>query len=195
MLFSLACRLGQANIILDITTLKLISVVLVICHLVFGSKLINKKVLFHNDNQALILKRQTSKSQRVMSLLRPFIINCMLNNIVFRAVHIPTPTNHNAIADSISRKKQQLFRQAAPHAKTKPSPVPSSFQHFVCNRNLNLLSHHSQILWLSLQHTFQLRAYLTQQCDLTYQANIALQNFKVSKTKQTNFSYLSYCKV
>lgn len=73
--------------------------------LVFGSKLINKKVLFHNDNQALILKRQTSKSQRVMSLLRPFIINCMLNNIVFRAVHIPTPTNHNAIADSISRKK------------------------------------------------------------------------------------------
>lgn len=55
------------------------------------------------DSQVLvtILEKQTSTFQRVTFLLRPFIINGMLNNICFRAVHIPT--KHNTIADSISR--------------------------------------------------------------------------------------------
>lgn len=66
-----------------------------------------------------------------MFLLRPFIIDCMLHNICFRAVHIPT--KNNLIADSISRQQWQRFRQAAPQAQIKPVPVPNSFQHLISN--------------------------------------------------------------
>lgn len=94
------------------TTLELIPDVLALC--LWGVRLANKKVLFHIDNQALvtILNKQTSKSQGVMFLLCPFIIDCMLHNICFRVVHIPT--KNNIIADSISRQQWQYFRQAAP---------------------------------------------------------------------------------
>lgn len=115
----------------DITTLELIPVVLALC--LWGVRLANKRVLFHVDNQAqvTILNKQTSKSQRVMFLLRPFIIDCMLHNICFQAVHIPT--KNNIIADSIYRQQWQRFRQAAPQAQIKPIPVPSSFQHLISN--------------------------------------------------------------
>lgn len=129
--FSWPAGWEKTNILADMTTLELIPVVLALC--LWGARLANKKVLFHIDNQALvtILNKQTSKSQRVMFLLRPFIIDCMLHNICFRAVHIPT--KNNIIADSISRQQWQRFRQAAPQAQIKPVPVPNSFQHRIYN--------------------------------------------------------------
>lgn len=172
------------------TSLQLIPVVLVMHVCLQGAKLKNKKVVFHNDSQALILNRQTSKSQRVMLLLRPFIINCMLNSICFSAVHIPTPTNHDAIADSIFRKQWQLFRQTEPQHRPNHcrSPDPSSILYAI---RIKISLAHPQ----SVQFTIQLNAFLMQQNNLTYQSNHILQNFKVSKTQQTNFLYLSCCKV
>lgn len=132
------------------TTLELIPVVLALC--LWGVRLANKRVLFHIDNQALvtIYNKQTSKSQRVMFLIRPFIIDCMLLNICFRAVHIPT--KNNIIADSISRQQWQRFRQAAPQAQIKPVPVPNSFQHLISNmRKTDFFMLHS--LKIHIEHT------------------------------------------
>ena len=62
------------------TALELIPVILALC--LWGTKLANKKVLFHIDNYALvtIINKPTFKSKRVMFLLRPFILKYMLNN-------------------------------------------------------------------------------------------------------------------
>lgn len=85
-----------------------------------------------------------------MFLLRPFIIDCMLHNICFRAVHIPT--KNNIIADSISRQQLQRFRQAAPQAQIKPVPVPNSFQQLISNmRQTDFFMLHS---WkIHIEHT------------------------------------------
>ena len=111
------------------TTLELIPVILALC--LWGSKLANMKVPFHIDNQALvtIISKQTSKSKRVMFLLRPFVMKCTLNNILFKAVDIPTKSN--SIADSISRKQWQRFQQVAPQAQTRPLTAPDDFQHLI----------------------------------------------------------------
>jgi hypothetical protein len=47
----------------------------------------NKKFLFHSDNQAVvaILDKKTSKSERVMALVRNFVLFTLKHNILFRA--------------------------------------------------------------------------------------------------------------
>ena len=111
------------------TSLELIPVILALC--LWGSKLANKKVLYHIDNKALvtIINKQTSKSKRVMLLLRPFVMKCMLNNILFNEVYIPTKCN--SIADSITRKQWQLFKQDAYQVQTRPLTAPDDFQHLI----------------------------------------------------------------
>ena len=111
------------------TTLESTPVIPALCF--WGYKLANKKVLFHIDNQALvtIINKQTSKFKRVMFLLRPFIMKCMLNVILFKAVY--KPTKSNSIVDSISRKQWQRFQQVAPQAQTRPLIAPDDFQHLI----------------------------------------------------------------
>jgi hypothetical protein len=77
----------KTTILSDMTTLELIPVVLAAS--LWGGKLKNKKIIFHIDNQALVtfLNKQISKLKRVMSLLRPLILKCMLNNLMFKAVY------------------------------------------------------------------------------------------------------------
>ena len=83
----------------------------------------NKKILFHCDNAAVLyaVNTLTSKSDKVMTLLRALPLKCLLLNIVAKAKHIP---GMFYITDSLSRlqfdkfpdwhhkqkKNQRLFR-------------------------------------------------------------------------------------
>lgn len=72
---------------------------------VWEHMLFNKKVLFHIDNEALVsvINKQTSEDKRIMELVRRFVLNLMLNNVVFKIKHISSMNNN--IADSISHKQ------------------------------------------------------------------------------------------
>lgn len=127
---------APSDVLKDMTFLELVPVVLAIS--LWGGKLANKKIVLHIDNQAVvaILNKLTSKSERVMTLLRSFVLASMKYNILFRAVYIAS--KDNIVADSISRKQWARFRQAAPHARPHPCPVPPSFLNIISS--LSLLS-------------------------------------------------------
>ena len=123
---------GSQNLI--ITFLELVPVVL--AFYLWSKELANKKIILHIDNQALlsVLNKRSSKSKMVMSLVRPLVLICMQYNLFFRAVYIPTKLN--IIADSISRKQWDRFRQAAPRADHFPLPIPSAFTNLISSLNL-----------------------------------------------------------
>ena len=73
-----------------------------------------------------ILNKQSSRSDRVMSFLRPLVLSALQNNIQFKAKHVSGIDNK--IADAISRKQWESFRRLAPHADMDPSPIPEPFQ-------------------------------------------------------------------
>jgi hypothetical protein len=79
--------------------LELISVVL--AFIIWGSEVKNKKILLRIDNQALvsIVNKRTSKSKRVMVLIRQLVFLNMYNNVQFKSVHIEG--EHNEIADAL----------------------------------------------------------------------------------------------
>ena len=122
------------GILKDITFLEFVPIVLSMA--IWGSRLQNKKVKFQNkkvkfyiDNRALvdIINTQTSKSKRVMALMRPFILYTLQNNIIFRARHIEG--KNNEIADAISRQQWDRFRRLAPQAQANPREIPAIFGH------------------------------------------------------------------
>ena len=115
----------QTNILRDITFLEFIPVVLALS--IWGSRLLSKKIKFFIDNIALvgILNSQTSKLKRVMTLMRPFVLCTLQNNIIFRAEHIKGKLN--SISDSISRQEWSRFRRLAPNAKQTPEQIPEHF--------------------------------------------------------------------
>ena len=108
------------GILKDITFLEFVPIVLSMA--IWGSRLQNKKVKFYIDNRALvdIINTQTSKSKRVMALMRPFILYTLQNNIIFRARYIEG--KNNEIADAISRQQWDRFRRLAPQAQANPGP-------------------------------------------------------------------------
>ena len=116
---------ANQSILQDITFLELVPIVL--SFLVWGKNLQNKKILLHIDNMSLvhILNKQSSKSERVMSLVRPLMLVALGNNIQFKAQHIPG--KNNVIADAISRTQWDLFRKLAPKADLNPQVIPRSF--------------------------------------------------------------------
>jgi len=89
----------NTDILFDITCLELISVVL--AFIIWGSEVKNKKILLRIDNQALvsIVNKRTSKSKRVMVLIRQLVFLNMYNNVQFKSVHIEG--EHNEIADAL----------------------------------------------------------------------------------------------
>ena len=68
----------------------------------------NKKILFHCDNAAVVyaVNTMTSKSDKVMTLLRALPLKCLLLNIVAKAKHIP---GKYYITDSLSRLQFDKF--------------------------------------------------------------------------------------
>ena len=68
------------GILKDITFLELFPVVVALC--IWGEQLKNKKVIFNIDNQSVvhIINKKSSKSVRVMSLVRHLV--CQPYNII-----------------------------------------------------------------------------------------------------------------
>ena len=89
------------NILQDITFLELVHIVLAVT--TWCKQLANKKVIFHVENLAVveILNYKSSKSSRVMSILRPLFLITMNDNIQLKCCHIQG--SRNDIGDSISR--------------------------------------------------------------------------------------------
>ena len=109
----------------DISFLELVPIVMAF-HL-WGDKLKNQSVILNTDNQALvsILNKRSSKSKRVMHLVRPLVLYCLLHNIHYRAVHVVGKSN--LIADALSRQDWGKFHHYFPHKDANPTPIPHSF--------------------------------------------------------------------
>lgn len=107
----------------DITVLELFPL-LVALH-VWGEQLRNRKILFRVDNIAVvhIVNHMTSKSDRVMTILRAFTLQCLQLNVVVKAQHVSARLNQ--ICDAISRFQLQRFHKLAPGAEHSPTPIPS----------------------------------------------------------------------
>lgn len=107
----------------DITVLEMFPIWVSL--VIWGQHLQNKKILFHCDNQAVvhILNTMTSKSDRVMVLVRALTLQCLKHNMVLKSTHISGKLN--SLTDSLSRLQVQRFRGLAPHAEEQPELVPS----------------------------------------------------------------------
>lgn len=108
----------------DITFLEFFPVVLSI--IIFGDRLKNRKLIVRSDNTAVvaILNSHTSKSQRVMSLVRVFVLRCLHLNLIVKGMHVCG--RNNQIADALSRSQWSSFRRLAPGADVERTPVPPS---------------------------------------------------------------------
>lgn len=110
---------------------------IVLAFFLFKTQFLDKKIPFHTENKALvsILNKKSSKSLRVMELVRPLVLHSMVNNIYFKACHIAG--DNNAIADSISRKQWTRFRALAPESNLHPIPIPKDFIGMISQLKLN----------------------------------------------------------
>lgn len=124
----------NTDILRDITFLELVPIALAF-HL-WAELLQNKKILLRTDNKALvfILNKKSSKSKRIMQLLRPSVLQAMLHNIHFKARHVDGILNR--LADSVSRQKWSQFRQLAPWADESPVQVPDAFLRLISSVKL-----------------------------------------------------------
>ena len=113
---------AEHDLLKDITYLELFPVVISL-H-IWGVHLKNKRILFYVDNQAVvtIINKRTSKSNRVMSLMRNLVFSTLKYNIVLKAEHIPGKIN--TIADSLSRCDFQRFRHLCPEADQYKTAIP-----------------------------------------------------------------------
>ena len=78
------------------------------------------KILFRCDNEAVvqILNTGVSRNPQMMHLIRTIFYIGACHDFECKAVHIPS--EHNSIADSLSRLQWQRFRRLAPHADVHP---------------------------------------------------------------------------
>jgi len=118
----------------DMTFLEFVPVLLAM--FIWGESFKNKKLKFRIDNNALvvIINKRTSKSKKVMKLMRPFVFITMKHNIQFRAVYIES--TRNSIADSLSRFQMSRFRTLAPSADREPVNIPQSFLNVISELDL-----------------------------------------------------------
>jgi hypothetical protein len=84
----------------------------------------NKKIIFNIDNQSVvhIINKKSSKSVRVMSLVRHLVLSTLQYNIMIKALHISGISNK--IADSLSRCDWQRFRNLCPEADQRGTEIP-----------------------------------------------------------------------
>lgn len=124
----------NSNILVDITFLETIPVLLAVY--LWGNMLQGKKIVLSIDNEGLVsvINRQTSRSKRLMILVREFVLTCMKLEICFKAVHITSKCNN--IADSISRMQWTRFKQVAPWAAENPEPIPQIFSCLITKMKL-----------------------------------------------------------
>ena len=101
-----------------ITFLELIPIVLDLE--TWGSLFKDKEVIIHTDNLPLVscINNQTSVEGLVMVLIRRLVLQALVCNIIFKAVHIKG--HENILADSLSRLQVQKFHQLHPDADKLP---------------------------------------------------------------------------
>ena len=92
----------------------------------FGHLWRNQSILIHCDNQAIvaIIKKQSSKNATIMTLLRPLILNLMLNNVKFKISYIRS--ENNTVADAISRFQVSPTLLAQYGLRDSPVPTPAN---------------------------------------------------------------------
>ena len=98
---------------------------IVVAVVLWGHKMQGKRIMLRSDNTAVveIINKQTSKCPRIMRLMRFFVLQCLKQNVSFKASHISGKSNH--IADALSRFQMQRFRKMAPTASQAGFPVPN----------------------------------------------------------------------
>ena len=123
----------EGGILTDITFLEMVPVLLAIT--LWGERIQQKKIILYIDNESLVsvINKQSSKSKRVMYLVRHFVLLALDYEILFKARHIPTHCND--IADSISRKQWDRFRSLVPAAAKDPRAIPERFLSIMCGLN------------------------------------------------------------
>ena len=109
----------------DIQTLELYPIFALI--MVFGDQMANKAISIYCDNSAVvdILNKQTSKSGKIMSLLRPLILTLLCHNIRFKACHLPGV--QNTLCDSLSRQQMTPELLLEHGMDPTPTPIPARF--------------------------------------------------------------------
>ena len=90
----------------------------------WGDQLKNKCIQLNTDNMAVtfILNNFTSKDNSIMILVHMLVLNCLKNNILIRAVHLPG--RENIIPDMISRQQVHKALELAPYLNRKPESIP-----------------------------------------------------------------------
>lgn len=115
----------STEILKDITYLEMVPIALSVY--IWGNLFNKKKILIHSDNMGVveILNRNTSKSLRVMTLVRHIVYWSLLGNFHIKGKFVNG--YKNVLADSISRKNFQKFKSLASSADPYPTAVPEEF--------------------------------------------------------------------
>jgi hypothetical protein len=84
----------------------------------------NHKLMFFSDNMAVvdIINAQSSKDKLIMLFVRRLVLICLINNILFKSLHVPG--HLNVTADRLSRCRFQEARLSAPFLDIEPTPIP-----------------------------------------------------------------------
>ena len=79
------------------------------------------------DNEAVvyILNVKSSKSERVMTILRHIVYWSLLHNCPFKAVHLPS--TDTKIADYLSRGQLEKFKEVAPNTEETKTEITEDF--------------------------------------------------------------------
>ena len=90
-----------------------------------GDFLSGKRVIIRLDNTTVvtIINKQSFKCHEIMKLVRFFVLRCLRDNFLFKAVLIPGYQNN--IADALSRLQMHRFKQWVPTAHTRELDVPA----------------------------------------------------------------------
>ena len=124
----------EKEVMRDMTFLELVPILLAIY--LYKTSFVDKQIMFHTDNNSLVsvLNKKSSKSKRVMQLIRPLVLQTMLSNMQFKACHIEG--RFNCIADAISRKQWDRLRLLEPTADVLPRLIPKEFQKLISSLKL-----------------------------------------------------------
>ena len=102
---------------------------------IWTQKLQNKCIISHTDNMSIvsIINSQTSsKHPAIIFLVRKMILTSLINNIIFKAVHIPG--HSNGIADLLSRSQVNRAWTVDRNLRVYPIGIP----HHLCPENIQL---------------------------------------------------------
>ncbi|KAJ1129019.1 hypothetical protein NDU88_007390 [Pleurodeles waltl] len=95
----------------SIAFLELFPMIVAVC--LWGAELRQSRVLFRVDNMAVVqlVNRQSAREARVLQLMHVFVLQCLRNDIHFRARHVLGVNND--IADALSHSQWERFHGLA----------------------------------------------------------------------------------